>query len=189
MNERMPENEVVNVHPASHAHTTTPDFMAILLRRKAYLVFGAIIGIILGVLFYFVAPKSFESVGRILVLKKQTENPFQSSMSMEHGGVAVYGGTEDFLETHKAVLRSPLVVERAIEKGNLQELESFRGHDRLVDTIIKSMKVDRDLDKKAAARFNSSVLNVSFRGPVPEESSVVVNAILDSYQEFLNDSS
>src|SRR5262249_29701476 len=49
--------------------------------------------------------------------------------------------------------------------------------------------VDRDLDKKAAARFNSSVLNVSFRGPVPEESSVVVNAILDSYQEFLNDSS
>src|SRR5579883_1210978 len=177
MNERMPENEVVNVNPAIHAHANTPDFTAVLLRRKAYLVFGAIIGLIIGFLYYIITPKSYESAGRILVLKKQTENPLESSMRLEHGGVASSGTTEDFLETHKAVLRSPLIIERAIEKANLQELDSFRGHDRIVDAIIKSMKVERDLDKKAAARFNSSVLNVSFRGPVPEESSVVVNAI------------
>jgi succinoglycan biosynthesis transport protein ExoP len=189
MNERMPENEVVNVNPAIHAHANTPDFTAVLLRRKAYLVFGAIIGLIIGFLYYIITPKSYESSGRILVLKKQTENPLESSMRLEHGGVASSGTTEDFLETHKAVLRSPLIIERAIEKANLQELDSFRGHDRIVDAIIKSMKVERDLDKKAAARFNSSVLNVSFRGPVPEESSVVVNAILDSYQDFLNDTS
>jgi polysaccharide biosynthesis transport protein len=187
MNEHLAENEVEKVSLSYHGGL--PDFAGILLRRKAYLVLGALVGVVAGLLFYSMAQRRYESAAQVLVLKKQMENPIQSSMSLAYGSSASMMMTQDFLETHRAVLKSPLVVGRAIEKGNLQDLEMFRGEDRLVDSIIKSMKVEREIDKKAAARFNSQVLNVSFQGNVPEECSVVVNAILDSYQDFLNDSS
>jgi succinoglycan biosynthesis transport protein ExoP len=189
MNDQMTDSEVVKVSPASHAGV--PDLMGILLRRKAYLVLGTAIGLILGLVYYVLAPKRYESTAQILVQKKQTDTPFKDAMKPEAGSNSSSGSNQDFLETHRAVLRSPLLVGRAIEKANLQELDSFRGEDQLVVSIIKSLKVEREVDKKMAAHlnFNSQVLNISFTGSVPEESSTVVSGILDAYQMFLDESS
>ena len=40
---------------------------------------------------------------------------------------------------------------------------------------------------KKAGRDAANILTVSFQGPVAEECSIVVNAILESYQFFLED--
>lgn len=186
MNEQLIDNEVEKVRLTSQG--SLPDLAGILIRRKAYLVLGAVLGIVLGVLFYAVAPRKYESVAQVWVLKKQTENPLATTGMMGMNSSASVM-TQDFLETHRAVLKSHLVVGRAIEKAGLQDLEMFRGDDRTMDTIIQSMKVEREIDKKAAARYNSQVLNVSYRGKVPDECAMVVHAIMDSYQDFLNDSS
>lgn len=184
MNEQLIDNEVEKVRHIPHG--SFPDVAGILLRRKAYLVLGTVMGVILGVLFYAMAPRKYESAAQVWVIKKQADNPLATGVMGTNSNAAAM--TQDFLETHRAVLRSQLVVGRAIEKANLHSLEMFHGDERPMDTIIQSLKVEREIDKKSAARFNSQVLNVSFRGKVAEECPLVVHAILDSYQEFLGKS-
>jgi capsular exopolysaccharide synthesis family protein len=186
MDGQLLENDVEKIRHIPHGGL--PELSGVFVRRKGYLVLGGLMGVVLGVLFWAMAPRKYESTAQILVLKKQIDNPISSAMSLGLGSTPSVM-TQDFLETHRAVLRSPLVVGHAVEKADLQDLEMFRGEDRLVDSIIKSMKVDREIDKKAAARFSSQVLNVSFQGKVPEECSIVVDALLASYEDFLNDSS
>lgn len=99
MNEQLIDNEVEKVRLTSHG--SLPDVTGILLRRKSYLVLGAVLGIVLGVLFYAIAPRKYESTAQVLVLKKQMENPLATTgvMGMSSSATAM---TQDFLETHRA---------------------------------------------------------------------------------------
>src|SRR4051812_25498487 len=119
MTEHLLENGQAKAGPLHLPGST--DLVGILLRRKLHLVLGAVLGVLLGVLFYVGAPRKYESVGQILVLKKDTEKPMQAAE--KDGGSVANAPLQDFLETHKAVLKSPLVVRQAVEKAHLRDLD------------------------------------------------------------------
>jgi polysaccharide biosynthesis transport protein len=89
---------------------------------------------------------------------------------------------EDYMATHQVLLRSPWVVNKTVEKGRLKALEMFAGLEKsaLARALIDGLRVQ-------GADGGVNILEVSFRGGVAEECGLVVDAILESYKEFLDE--
>ena len=93
---------------------------------------------------------------------------------------------DDYANTHRILIQSPLIIDRAIRQGNFRYLQTFADEPGdLTDAVIKKLTVGR-----VASDVNASangVLLLSFRGPVSDECGTIVNAILDSYRSFLDE--
>lgn len=179
------EPVVVDQHPL----TFGPSLWEIVWQRKAYVVFGIVLGLVLGVLFYFVAPKTYESTAQIFVVKKQPDRPISASASTNPGSSYTPGPVEDFLDTHQTILKSAVVVTNAIEKEQLAQLPTFQDSKRPARDLVDALKVARDRDKTAGRPSNSQVLNISFRCRNYDDSQKVLGALVASYHDFLNNSS
>ncbi len=146
------------------------------LRRKWLVALGVFTGAVLGALFYSRAAPIYQSYAQVLVVKK---TPDALPMASADGHVSA---AEDYLSTHQTLIRSPVIVLDAVQKGDLRSLKSFAGRGDTVGEIINSLKVSREINGSAA----TNILNISFRGPVAEDSAAVVKAVIKSYQSFLS---
>ncbi len=174
--------------PTDAAPTASgPSLWEIVWQRKAYVALGAVVGLALGVLYWSMTPKVYESSAQVWVLKKQPNAPLSSTE-----GASLAGDTnpaEDFLSTHQTVLRSAVILSNAVAKGHLRDLETFRSSKRPARDLFRALTVGRDRDKSASASATSQVLNISFRCNHAEDCGPVLTAVLDSYRDFLNDDS
>src|SRR5205085_2574746 len=117
---------------------------------------------------------------------------------------------EDYLSTHMLLITSRQVIKRAIQKSDLHDLEQFRGtpglrqqitdwltdasadaadgrrEERRVTDIINALVVTRDAQKPGVSPSNE-VINLSFRGKVAGDCPKILNAIIASYQDFLQE--
>ncbi len=91
---------------------------------------------------------------------------------------------DDYTATHVILLRSPIIIEKAVKKKDLASLRTFEGSGDPVGNIINSLAINRDKDSAGAA---GNIIFISYRGPVAEDCGKILTAILESYQEFLND--
>src|SRR5262249_44956883 len=92
-----------------------------------------------------------------------------------------------YVATHRVLVRSPLIVSRAINDHGLRALASFQNIDEdLTDLMIKKLTVRRG-SKDASNTSQNSILSLSFRGTVANECAVVVNAVVNSYKDFLDE--
>lgn len=159
------------------------DLLQSVWQRKALLLLGVVIALSLGALYYAQATPSYESSAEVLVVRKRPE--------VVTGDQIYARPTDDYLSTHAVLIKSPVIVERAIVAHDLDKLTTFtnpRYRDLKVDLTTSVMdRLSVKLGSKAAGRDATNILTVSFRGPVPEECSVAVKAILDSYQAFLEE--
>jgi capsular exopolysaccharide synthesis family protein len=137
-----------------------------------------LLGIILGVLYCSLAPPVYESAADVLVVQKRPQ--------AVTGDKQFESGFEDYLAIHRAVIASPLIVQRAIVDSNLGSLQSFADledpDEELADAIIEELTVEsgsRDLGESA-----DSIMTLSFRSKIPEDCPVVVQALLDSFKSF-----
>lgn len=155
------------------------DFLQILWHRKSLIVLGLIVGLLAGGLFYVHSKPIYESDAQVLVVEKRPE-----AVTGETRGVTAF---DDYIATHRILIQSPLVVERAIRQGNLSGLRTFAGESGdLTQAVIKNLVVGRAA-QDAQGNSNNSVLSLSFRGPVAAECGTIVNAILESYRTFLDE--
>jgi succinoglycan biosynthesis transport protein ExoP len=184
-----------------HAYQVLGD---ILWRRKRRVVLFPAIGVALAVGYCFLFGPWYESSAQILVIKKQLET---APITDPAQGRA----QEEYLSTHMLLLISPRVVGKAIDRGRLQELRQFRDgecpakqaldavrrcllrtdgtnvpEDQNVQDLMRALTVSRDVQKPGISPSNE-VLNLSFRGPVPEDCPRVLNAVLGSYQDCLQE--
>ena len=120
------EPVVIDQHPLGFG----PSLWEIVWQRKAYVVFGIVLGSVLGVLFYFMVPKTYESTAQIFVVKKQPDRPISASASANPNAAYAPAPVEDFLDTHQTILKSAVVVNKAIEKEQLAELPTFQDSTR-----------------------------------------------------------
>jgi capsular exopolysaccharide synthesis family protein len=145
-------------------------------RRKALLALGLAVGLLLAGLIYARATPVYESSAQVLVVKKRPDNlPLP-------GAEGRPPALEDYLATHQVLVRSPLIVGRAVEKGKLRGLPTFAGEPNPTAAIIDALKVNREVN----AASTTNILALSFRGPVGQDCPTVLNAVLDSYKEFLD---
>jgi uncharacterized protein involved in exopolysaccharide biosynthesis len=172
--------------------------------RKGRIVLMLMLGLAAGALFCFVTGPRYDSSTQLLVLKKRLD-------TMPITGPDQTRAADDYLSTHMLLITSRKVIGRAIEKGQLQNLAQFQDkgglrhevtdwvmqeilgvepdqkrEEKLTTDIINTLVVTRDAQRPGISPSNE-VINLSFRGPVASDGPKVLNAIIASYQEFLQE--
>lgn len=156
---------------------STIDLLDLFWRRKSYLIVCMLLSIVLGALYCSLSMTVYESTADVLVVQKRPH-----AVTGDQQYESAFG---DYLATHLAIIASPKIVKRAVEGSELGSLASFadlEDPEDLVDTIIGSLEVEggsRELGESA-----DSIMTLAFRGSVPEDCPKVVQALLDSYEDF-----
>ena len=160
------------------------DVVRVAWQRWPLFLLGIVISIVGAALYVAKATPTYESNAEVLVVKKRPEVVT---------GENVYASRrkEDHLSTHRVLIKSPVIVDRAIQDGNLSELETFANEkytDPMVDlTTAVAERLSVELGSKDIGGNAENIMTLSFRGPVPEDCQVVIGAVLGSYQEFLDE--
>jgi len=162
------------------------DVFAIMWRRKWIVACMVIVSLGLGYLYFLNATPVYQSAAQILLIKKEAELPM-----IGPGGQVNY---EDTLSTHMILLQSPMIVERAVQKHDLGELESIRkllvegvatSKAEVASVIIEGLLTTRTGEKRA---LDPNVMNVTFEGLDPDECQIVLRAVIKEYQNYLGES-
>jgi polysaccharide biosynthesis transport protein len=166
-------------HAAAH-HEPPPapnvGIFQVVWRRKSLIILGGVIGLVVGALYYARATPVYQSIGQLMVIRK-------SSSSLLGGGDPRSYYYDDYLATHQILIRSPLIVQKAVKKNQLNSLRMFQGNDPTGE-IISSLTILRDNNNQAYSSNN--ILNLAYRGQVPDECGKVLESVIDSYKDFLD---
>ena len=152
------------------------DLVRIAWGRKSLVALAVVCAVVLGALYYAQATPIYESSAEVLVVKKRPE--------VVTGNEIYASQFEDYVSTHTVLIKSPLIIERAIQAADFRSLKTFAEEkDDLIEVVIEQLSVGRG--SKELGKSADSILTLTFRGPVAHECATVVQAILDSYQQFL----
>ena len=149
------------------------DLLGLATRHWKLLLLGLIGGLVLGELYYRRKGPEFEATARILVEKK-------ISVQIKEGDAKIYGDRAE----HIALIMSPLIVNKAVEKHQLDQLPSLHGEENIADEILSTLVV-----KRTAGRDRSfvNVLDLNYRNKYKEDAKAVLNAIVEAYEQYLKD--
>jgi succinoglycan biosynthesis transport protein ExoP len=177
---------MMEIQPSSTSTGSTTGFLVdpanlfAILWRGRKLIAGTIFGcLVLAALYLLTTSRIYQATAKLLILQ-QGGRPL-SVVSIDTAGLSESG--EDYIPTHALVLRSPIVVRRALEAVGLKNLASLEvggSLEKAVRDATKNLSVTRP-DRQA------KVLQIDFRGKSREEAIRVVDAITLSYQAFLED--
>jgi succinoglycan biosynthesis transport protein ExoP len=169
------ESDSVIQDPASSANARS--LLTVLWQRKALVILGTLVGLVGGFLVFWQRTPVFQSTAQILVIKKRSD-PLPSM-----GPDPRLGYVEDYMGTHLVLLRSPLIIERAVKKRELTSMKMFENSGDAVAQLLGGLAVARDTKDSSGP---NNIIHLSFRGPVAEECGKVLTAVIESYQEFLD---
>ena len=159
--------------------------LGILKRRWGICAVALAIGISVAVAIDLYAPRSYESLAQLLVMRKDAKLAAGGIQSTNESESKV---TEELLATHMQLVQSRNVINSALTDSGLDELPSIQGHlnvakkQKPVDYVIDHMKVSRGGTGQART---AHVLNVSYRSAVPGDAKTVLDVIVKRYQDFL----
>lgn len=159
------------------------DILRMVWQRKSLLLLGLIAALSLGALYYAQTTALHQSSAEVLVVRKRPE--------VITGDKVYAAPTGDYLATHAVLLKSPVIVERAIKDSDLGSLETFTSPKYVDQEFDIATAVNEGINIKIGSlrsgRGSQNVLTVSFTGPVAEECPMVVSAVIDSYEKFLEE--
>jgi polysaccharide biosynthesis transport protein len=121
--------------PKRSSNDATMDILKIILRHKSLIALGVVIAMVLGAIYYSKVTPIYQSTTDVLIVNKRAEAVAGNSMQSYF---------TDYMSTHKALIVSPVVVERAIEQANLASLKTFsqmESHAGLTGAIIRQLSV------------------------------------------------
>jgi polysaccharide biosynthesis transport protein len=150
-------------------------FAGVLLRHKLLFVLGLLVGAAACAGLYAITPKIYVSNSQILITKKRPE------------GVAgdTRDAIDDFVGTHQGLLKSPLLVERAIRLGSLEARPALHEEGReFHESILRNLSVSRQRDSMG---LGTSILALSYRAADPADASAVLVALLQAYRKTLDE--
>lgn len=161
--------------PSQESTRRDLDILQIVLKHKWVLCLGMILGVVLGVAGYLKLGPEYEAVAKVLV-SKQASVPIN-----EAEGSRTFGDRAE----HIALIMSPLIVSKAVEKHRLNQLPSLAASTDPADDILDSLKV-----KRSAGHDNSflNVLDISYKNPDKKDAAAVVTAVIDAYRDYLAES-
>ena len=149
------------------------DYLRLALKYKSLIMLGFVAGLLLGAAMYLKLGPAYEATARILVSKK-------ASVPIKEGEATTYGERGE----HIALIMSPMIVGKAVEKHRLNELPSLVGSKDPVEDILDSLVVKR------SAGHDQSFLNIIdlwYRNPLKEDANAVMSAIIDAYRSYVTE--
>jgi polysaccharide biosynthesis transport protein len=192
--------------PAAESRASRPSSLLgqTIRRRKVRIVLGVLAVLSLAALYHEFAGPWYVATAQVLVLKKHLDT---SPIS----GPNVTGHVlEDYLPTHMHIISSPRVVRQAVAKGGLVSLEGLqreselrkrvgsvsravfgegpqgRPEDSLTSAICGSLSASSEVPKPGTTP-SREVMTVSFQGKDLDDCSKVLDAVIASYKDFLED--
>lgn len=164
------------------AQQSTRNFLHVLWQRKAFVILGACVGLALGFLWHTQKPTIFSSMSQVLVVQRNAPKMLPSGAN---SGPNMNSLVEDYMATHLVLMKSPLIIERAWKVGKLDSLKSFEGVSDYISAIQGNITVTRDMTKETSSQPNNIVV-LTYRSIEAEDCKKVLDAIVNSYQEFLD---
>lgn len=152
------------------------DFLAIAWQRKWIAVCVTVVALGLGYLYFLRATPVYQSKAQILLIKKKADLP----VAGPEGQV----NYEDHLSTHMILIRSPLIVGKAVQEHGLGSLPSLKGVGNPTAAIIGGLRATRGGDRDA---LDPNVIDLAYKGLDAEDCGTVLTAIVRSYQDFLGE--
>lgn len=156
-----------------------PHVLTVLWQRKLLVVLGIVVGLVLATLYYAQATPVYQSTSQVLVVKKRSSDAVPVA-----GGDPRLAVMEDYLSSELIVIRSPIIAERAVKKRDLTKLPSLAGTDA-VGVITRSLSATREKDSGSGSPSN--VINLAYRGTVPEDCKLILEAVIESYKDHLDE--
>jgi capsular exopolysaccharide synthesis family protein len=172
--ESQPETADFSPSPASLGRA-----LQVVARRKSLVALAVVSSLVLGALYYALAPRVYEARAQVLVIKKRPDNV--------PGLDPVHGGNEDYLATQAGIIKSPVVVTRANapkdpNRPPLGALPSFQGKDDLTTAVLSQLRVTRD-----PKDLHNSILELSLRASSEQDCTAGLADIIDAYKDFLDE--
>lgn len=154
------------------------NLLQIAWQRRSLVMLGVVGGLIVGGIAYVQKPPTYQTNAQLIVIKKQG-NPLSGTDPDPRQSYY-----EDYVSTHQVVIKSPVVVANAVQKRNLTQLTAMNGVRDPILAIRTALTVQREGKDPMAA---SNVLNLSYRGPKAEDCAIILDSIIDSYKDFLDE--
>lgn len=164
-----------HVNPDEEAERLPINYIVLALRYKWWLLCGLLAGAVLGHLAYLKAGPEYEAVAQILVSRKYTPPVRENERMLHETGKP---------SEHLALIVSPMIAEKAIEIGKLNELATFVGEPNLVDAVLDGLKVKRVAGQD---RSHFNVLEIRYPSRRPADACKVVQAFVAAYGEYLEE--
>jgi len=155
------------------------DLLRIAWRGKWLIVLGIVVGLVLGFVYYCSSTPVYKAAAQVLVIKKRPSTLPNTGVDLSQAYA------DDYFSAQQALIQSPLIIDRAIQRGKLQTLASLAGVRNPRDVIVGGLSVGHDA-KDSSDRTNV-ILDLTYRSTVAEDCATVLNAVIDSYQEFLDE--
>ena len=150
-------------------------FLAFAWRRKGLVLFAMITGLGLGYLYFLQQEPRYQSTSQILIVEERAKLPIE--------GVDVSTSSD---QLHMTLLQSQRVVQLAVEKLNDGPLATVRSSPIREAEVMGGFSVSG-----SASRYEISsqagILKLSYESANRQECPLVLDAIVNSYSEFLDE--
>jgi len=154
---------------AGAAEAKGKDLLEIAWRGRWFVLVSVIVCLSVALVYLKRATPQYTSSARIFV-----EQSGPKIISTMDGVAAAQGG--NFLPTQLEVIKSPTVVDIAIQSGAFRDMKTFAG----LDSPLGMIKAGLDVE----VGRNNDIISVSFTGPYPAESADIVNRLVDAYKTY-----
>ena len=147
-------------------------FLRIVQYRKNVILSVVCLFILMGVAYFALATRLYQSTAKLLIIRQQ-----QDQVST----VGDSAGSDNTMATHRELVRSPIVLQQAIKFLKPEHRVDLQGvpQHKWADVI------GNNLSAKTTRKTN--FIEVSHRSKSPEAATAVVNAIIQSYLQFIEE--
>jgi uncharacterized protein involved in exopolysaccharide biosynthesis len=157
----------------------------ILLQRWKILALCGLLGIVCGLIVCVVTPPQYQSEGRLLVMQKLAK------FIGDKGKVLDPKAYDSLFATHLQLIGSPRIIQQAIDTHGLDELASLNAaiddeNETVVDVITDQLRISRAGSGDSDGAF---VIRLEFTHSHADDAEAVVSAIVDTYQNYIQQSS
>ena len=168
---------------ADSTHAATSFRFGDILKRQLWLILACISqGFALAAIYWINAPEWYQSRAKVMVSQRNPQiTSVNTSGSQDESMV-----DEDVLANHMEIVRSRRIVETAMKRHGLMNLESVTAQlSTDVDAaeyVTSHIQLSRGGDGSAK---DARILSISFDHPDPDDAKSILEAILIEYQMFL----
>ncbi|MBS0205179.1 MAG: polysaccharide biosynthesis tyrosine autokinase [Planctomycetes bacterium] len=166
-----------HVNPDDEAERLPINYVQLAIRFKWWLLCGLAVGAVLGHLAYTKAGPEYEAVGSMLVSRKYMPPVRESERMLQDTGKP---------SEHIPLIVSPMIAEKAIRIGQLQDLPTFRGEPDIVEAVLEGLKAKR-IAGQDRSHFN--VIEIRYACRIAADAHKVVESIIAGYAEYLGEQS
>ncbi len=168
---------------ADSSQTGTSLRLGDILKRQMWLILACVsLGCALASVYWINAPVRYESWAKVMVSQRSPQITSVDSSTSEDQSMV----DEDVLANHMEIVRSRRIVETALKRHRLLDIESIKAQlEPDVDAaeyVIDNINLTRGGEGSAK---DARILSISFDHSDPDDAKLILDAILIEYQLFL----